>query len=202
MFTPLVYEVVVGIIDQLQDDIQALRNCALTCRQFRPRSRFHVLTRIRLNRKDQLESLYELLDRESFLGGFIRSVAISLLDVVPLPLLARLPNLSHLRLIGVNPEINPPRNISLHSSTLLCCRQFGTRIRTLSLHHVYFANTMAFTRLLLALQNIRCISCHSVYIGAGGEGGPLDLVKRRLLDQMGLTELIVCSIHSSSVLSR
>ena len=72
----------------------------------------------------------------------------------------------------------------------------------LSLDHVHFTNTMAFTRLLLALLNIRSISCRSVYIGVGGEGAPLDLVKRRLLDQARLTELTVCSIHSSLVLSR
>ncbi|TBU31625.1 hypothetical protein BD311DRAFT_752131 [Dichomitus squalens] len=42
MFASLVYEVVVEIVDQLQDDVNALRLCALTCRQLRSWSRCHL----------------------------------------------------------------------------------------------------------------------------------------------------------------
>ena len=49
MLPSLAWEVLERIIDHLQDEVKALRCCALTCRQLRPRARFHLLVHIHIH---------------------------------------------------------------------------------------------------------------------------------------------------------
>ncbi|KAI0758699.1 hypothetical protein C8Q74DRAFT_1209590, partial [Fomes fomentarius] len=60
-------EVEEGIIDKLHYHIDALRNCALTCRRWLPRTRYHLFATIRVTTKDELFSLCTSLSQSPHL---------------------------------------------------------------------------------------------------------------------------------------
>ena len=185
----LAWELIERIIDYLQDEVTTLRRCALTCRNLRPRTRLHLLAHLRIDHNDHLEGLVDLLGAEPHLRSLVRSVAISLVDVVPLPLLI-LPNLSHWKFVA---DVTQwcYRRMTFHSSALLCCQLFGTHVHKLSLDGVYFGNSMALVRILSAFPNIRLLFCRSMDVRSKGADGPLEIIKERLVSQARVTELSV-----------
>ncbi len=103
-------EVEERIIDKLHYHIYALQNCALTCRRWQPRTRYHLFAAIRVRKKDELFSLYTLLSQSPHLLPLVRSLTFRaklfhesvdiddrepafLFQMVPVPLLTSLPNL-------------------------------------------------------------------------------------------------------------
>ncbi len=69
-------EVEEGIIDKLHYHIHALQNCALACRRWLPRTRYHLFAAIRVRTKDELNSLSTLLSRFPHLLPLVRSLTL------------------------------------------------------------------------------------------------------------------------------
>ncbi len=98
-------EVEEGIIDKLHYHVDALRNCALTCRRWQPRTRYHLFAAIRVRMRDELFSLCTSLSQSPHLRPLVRSLTFhaklgrddpelaTLFQMVPVPLLTSLPNL-------------------------------------------------------------------------------------------------------------
>ncbi|RDX41535.1 hypothetical protein OH76DRAFT_1303201, partial [Lentinus brumalis] len=56
----------------LSSDIYALRNCALTCRGWRPRAWYHLITSIRVRSKDDLYSIVDYIASSPRMSSIIR----------------------------------------------------------------------------------------------------------------------------------
>ncbi|KAI1785428.1 hypothetical protein LXA43DRAFT_847041, partial [Ganoderma leucocontextum] len=96
-------EVQEHVIDRSAVDVLTLRNCALTCRVWLPRSRLHLFSTIRISTQEDIYSFCDLLDAEPDRRMMVRSITMvanvcekrssCLLETFPVQLLSRLPNL-------------------------------------------------------------------------------------------------------------
>lgn len=162
---PLPVEVGEIIINQLSDDTEALRNCALTCRSWATRSQFHLLRAIRVKTRAQLDALYVHFDAHPRRRALVHSVTMApsspeelvyLLGIFPPALLARLPNLRTWVIDGVggeNLKTSGPRALFFHKTTLIQLRYTG--IEELHLSHILFASEAEFIRLIGSLRHLR-----------------------------------------------
>ncbi|KAI0758740.1 hypothetical protein C8Q74DRAFT_1209427 [Fomes fomentarius] len=110
MVATLPVEVEERIIDKLHYHVDALQNCALTCRRWRPRTRYHLFAAIRVTTKDELLLLYALLSQSPHLLPLVRSLTIraeldnpevaQLFQMVPVPLFTSLSNLVYWKFCG------------------------------------------------------------------------------------------------------
>ena len=91
------------------------------------------------------------------------SPVVHLLDVAPVDLLARLPNLRTLRMMQIPVAIDVAEGcLSLHRSTLEYYRRYGGRIRELELIAIVFNNLSDFIGLVSELTSIQCLTCSSI----------------------------------------
>ncbi|EJF65507.1 hypothetical protein DICSQDRAFT_51708 [Dichomitus squalens LYAD-421 SS1] len=65
-------EVVERVIDNLWDDVSTLHNFSLTCRDLAPRSRYHILSKIRIVGQGQLNSVLNLLNANPDIPSLVR----------------------------------------------------------------------------------------------------------------------------------
>ncbi|KAI1792367.1 hypothetical protein LXA43DRAFT_337381 [Ganoderma leucocontextum] len=128
------------VVDQASDDTASLRQLSLTCSAFRPRARYHLFSGIVIKTVEQLEGSGEFLDSHPWLPPLIQRVDLRivfrdnnrprypdhLLDVVPVHLLSRLPNLCSWSIVGLGNQL------SLHCLTISCYRKYSVGIHNLS----------------------------------------------------------------------
>ncbi|TBU33872.1 hypothetical protein BD309DRAFT_855433 [Dichomitus squalens] len=121
-------EIEENLLDLLSDHPQTLRNCALTCRRWLPRSRFHLLRAVSLRTREDLASLCGFLDVDPQCRQWVRSVVMApivekdtqlVLETFPVPSLAALPNLRRWEIRGADMS-DPSRRRALlcHKATL------------------------------------------------------------------------------------
>ena len=167
-------EVFESVIDSASDNPASLRLLSLTCRAFLPRSRYHLFSCIVIGSVEQMESSSEFLDACPWLPLLVRKVILSvqvpednsipnvrLLDVVPVYLLSRLPNLRTWRM-GMR-ECTYDRKkgpwLSLHHSALWRYQKYGGRIQNLELIGVIMEDMSDFMGLLSAFTSICSLTC-------------------------------------------
>ncbi|PIL30118.1 hypothetical protein GSI_07741 [Ganoderma sinense ZZ0214-1] len=141
-------EVYEAVIDEASDTPASLRLLSLTCSAFLPRSRYHLFSCIIIRSVQQMESSSLLLDSCPWLPPLIRKVTLSapvpevnsipnlrLLDVVPVRLLSRLPNLRALEMEMRAYEYDVEKGpwLSFHRSALWRYQKYGGRIQNLEL---------------------------------------------------------------------
>ncbi|KAI0752081.1 WD40-repeat-containing domain protein [Fomes fomentarius] len=98
------------IIDQLHHDVRALRRCALTCRGWLPRSRYHLFVAVRVARREQLDSFFSFVTQFTHLPARVHSITISakagqpeslyFMETIPILLLTLFPNLKRWCFLG------------------------------------------------------------------------------------------------------
>lgn len=98
------------VIDELRRDVQTLRQCALTCSGWLPRSRHHLFFSVQLRTIRQLFSLCSAITEYSHLRPLVRSVSLEattvrpdsehLTEITPIPLLNLLPNMTRWFILG------------------------------------------------------------------------------------------------------
>ena len=105
LHSPLPLELEERVIDSSCDSVSTLRSCSLTCRRWLPRSRYHLFSSIRVSTKDELYALHQAIEDAPHLElpARVQSITIKpqvdveasqhLADIVPVPLLTRLPRL-------------------------------------------------------------------------------------------------------------
>ena len=138
-------EVSEAVIDEASDDTESLRNLSLTCSAFLPRSRYHLFSSICIQTVEQMESSRDFLDMHPWVLPLVNRVALSIkvpdsysrpnirvLDVVPVDILTRLPNLF---MWTIGPVLQPLRegSLSLHRSALSLYWSNSSRIQNLNL---------------------------------------------------------------------
>ena len=171
-------EVFDSVIDEASDNPASLRLLSRTCRAFLPRSRYHLFSCIVIRSVERMESSSELLDACPWLPPLVRKVILSvqvpqdnnipnlrLLDVVPVHLLSRLPNLRVWRMgmreYSYSHAANGPW-LSLHRSALWRYQKYGGCIRNLELTGVIMEDVSDFMGLLSAFTGIRSLTCSGI----------------------------------------
>ncbi|RPD79682.1 hypothetical protein L226DRAFT_425802, partial [Lentinus tigrinus ALCF2SS1-7] len=65
-------EVAERIIDLLSDHVGTLRSCALTCREWLPRSQYRLMTSIRIWSNEAVSSMYDYFTAHPRIAGAVR----------------------------------------------------------------------------------------------------------------------------------
>ncbi|KAI0753656.1 hypothetical protein C8Q74DRAFT_1211390 [Fomes fomentarius] len=170
-------EVEERIIDKLHYHIDALQKCALTCRRWLPRTRYHLFVAIRVRTRDELFSLNESLSGSPHLRQLVRSLTLraqrdwegeSLFQIVPVSLLTSLSNLICWRLCGTGYDTSSDGKIKweytlgpYRRTGLATIRRLATTVRELHLDGVSFISPVDCARLvssLPALRELRCVN--------------------------------------------
>ncbi|KAI0693689.1 hypothetical protein C8T65DRAFT_585555 [Cerioporus squamosus] len=149
-------EICQHIIDALWDDIGTLRQCALACRAWLPRSRLHIFHSITLRERPNVYAFASVMQRERSIEQLVQRIRIDLekhtflLDSFFAVLGHRLPRLRELSLTGnMFPGLfhrHITRRTCLHAS-------FMASITSLSLYKVTFLTFGDLARLLDTLTH-------------------------------------------------
>ncbi len=175
---PLPYiplEVGENIIDQLDEHVDSLRSCALTCRGWSRHARQHLIASIRIQSREDLYSICDYITSTPRISSFIRSVSLTpaptakkprfFLDVLPVHLLMRLPNLQRYCIADYRDAI------LFHSIALVNLKAY-VLVRELRLERVRFHTGAELARFLIALPQLRRLECHEVRSSAAMTAGP------------------------------
>ena len=173
-------EVSEAVIDEASDDTASLCDLSLTCAAFLPRSRFHLWGSIVVRDVKRMVSSCDFFDEHPWLVPLVNKVTlfpkslpqeyhskrnIRPLDMVPVHLLTRLPNLRSwamaapldLTLSRREPSLSLP-----HRTTLAVYRRYSSRIQSLDLSEIRFYCLSDFTGLLAAFTAVQTLSCASI----------------------------------------
>ena len=169
-------DVLEAVIDQASDNTVSLRHLSLTCATLLPRCRYHLFRNLGIWTVRQLEASRDFLDSCPWLALLVRKVTlfvtiprdnskpnVRILDVVPIHLLVRLPNLRTWTMETGDSEladISP--SLSLHRSALRNYRKHGERIRSLELLAITFYSRSDFTRLVSAFKGLEILICYDI----------------------------------------
>ena len=167
-------EIFEAIIDQTNDHAESLRQLSLTCKTFLPRSRYHLFSSICIRTVHQMETSREFLDCSPWVIDLVQKITLSVevdddgstltnpnirvLDVVPIHLLSRLPNLRALKLRPVH-KATSQVSLSLHRYTLSSYKRHGGRIKHLELKFVPFNDVSDFIGLVSAFESLESLVC-------------------------------------------
>lgn len=187
-------EVEESIINELQDDVEALRSCALVCRAWHPRSVVHLFKGIQLARyapPSQPDDLRTYLVDRPFLIIKVSSMTIQSaiqLDILrPLGHL-RLPHLRSLKLACSQRKTLHP--VSFHRNTLRALR-VTSQLEYLHLIGIKFDKAIHFTKLIDALPRLRTLRCERVELPPP-KPGPVQMGPK----QSNLRSLTVSIFHA------
>ncbi|KAI1783853.1 hypothetical protein LXA43DRAFT_293548 [Ganoderma leucocontextum] len=169
-------EIFEAVIDQASDYSTSLDRLSLTCPAFLPRARYHLFSNIVIRSVERMDAFCKFLDSHPWAPTLVCKMTLAmalhydpctptirLLDVAPIHLLSRLPNLRAWRM-EVN-ECGPkgqPGVLSPHLSALSCYERHGGRIQDLALSNISFDNLSDFQRLVSAFPGIRSLSCSQI----------------------------------------
>ncbi|KAI1789966.1 hypothetical protein LXA43DRAFT_537742 [Ganoderma leucocontextum] len=198
MSLALPWEVIEGVIEHSSDSVVTLYSFTLTCRDHNPRSTILLLDRIVLKNRDQLFALCDVLSAKPHLQPIVRSITISPDKLYPHPLLRLLSNLSEIEFATSTSRFDSgyATAVTLHSSVLKYCRQFGEHIQRLSLERVHLPSLSAFSGILLSFERVRSLSCSHLKVVK--DGAHQELITRRLSQQLHLRTLVVGVDHTVS----
>ncbi|KAI0693699.1 hypothetical protein C8T65DRAFT_63318 [Cerioporus squamosus] len=157
-------EIAEHIIDVLWNDNGALRQCALTCRAWLPRSRLHIFHSIALCKRSKVYAFAGLLDTERSIEQLVQNVEINFekntlpLDSFFAVLGHRLPRL--LRELSLTGDIfayqlDVTRRTCLHASLL-------TTITSLTLQHAVLRSFGDLARFLGRLTHLTQLTLDSI----------------------------------------
>ncbi|KAI0787663.1 hypothetical protein C8Q74DRAFT_623677 [Fomes fomentarius] len=160
-----------SVIDQLRDDVQALRNCALTCRTWHLRSRYHLVQSIRVTTRTAYSDLCDFFKDNKTLGRSVKTLSVcptedepkpvSLLAVALVPLPSHLPQLRTYKLRNLRADsLSSP--LSFHATTLACLKHYLPNVQELILDSVSLSNEAELARLARSFPSLGAIRCENV----------------------------------------
>ena len=158
------------VIDESADDAHTLRQCALTCRDWLPRSRFHLFSAIRISTQEEIYSFCDLLDAHPERRPLVRSITMApgvsekrqacLVGTFPISLLSRLPKLQGWGLRSRLPDENR-LNVSYHPTTLQLLRT-SSPIVDLRLTALNFVSRYEFLRFVTSFTQLKHLQCDAI----------------------------------------
>ena len=160
-----------NFIDQLSDCVPALRYCALTCRAWLPRSRFHLLRSVRIKSEKHLEAFSDMLDKYPTRRSWITSVTMAptakgsnprrLLEVFSSVLLANTPNLERWEINQAGTRTVARRaTLFFHKTTFIRLR--CSSLKELHLRSIQLGSHAELIRLLVAFARLNSLKCTDV----------------------------------------
>ena len=188
------------IIDESADNVFTLRHCALTCRDWLPRSRFHLLSAVCISTQEDIYSFCKFLDAYTHYRTLVRSVTMApvsterrpacLAGVFSISILSRLPRL-HGWVIRNDPFRECKLKVSYHSTTLEQLRTLtSSPIVNLHLKDLNFVSRSEFLRLVASFPQLKHLQCDTIGFdrrnSSDSEGS-----KPRSLSKLRLTALLV-----------
>lgn len=180
-----------AVIDQASDHVASLRQLSLICTAFQPRARYHLFSSICIRSVEQAHDAPAFLDAHPWAPPLVKKVSLSpgplsgdhwyrvknipLLDIAPVHILSRLPNLHtwKLELVG-SPLTTGGPWLSFHRSMLSCYSRYGDHIRNLELSSLPFDDLSDFTGLVSALAGIQSISISYVRFRTDSQRKPFN----------------------------
>ncbi len=190
MYHPVLsIDVFEAVIDQASDHVASLRQLSLICSAFQPRTHFHLFSSVHIRSVEQIQGAPMFLNTHPWVPPLVKKVSLSpgplsgdhwthvqnvpLLDVAPVHILSRLPNLRtwKLELLGT-PLTAAGLWLSFHRSALSCYRRYGGRIQNLELLYLPFDDVSDFTGLVLAFTDIQSVTCSYVRFRIEAERKP------------------------------
>ncbi|KAI0713009.1 hypothetical protein C8T65DRAFT_574191 [Cerioporus squamosus] len=159
-------EVAENVIDLLSRHVRSLRSCALTCRGWLPRARYHLMASIRVQSREDLYSICDYFRSNPRMATLVRNLsvlpekdeeALSLLDTTPVALLSRLPKLRSYTIRTL--DWNQDYPISFHTTTLVHFKVNLRHVEELTLGPSNFRTIAELARLLIALPRLRRLDC-------------------------------------------
>ncbi|TFK87466.1 hypothetical protein K466DRAFT_111572 [Polyporus arcularius HHB13444] len=194
-----------NIIDQLEDVIPSLRNCALTCRAWRPRSRYHLVSSIQIRTRKDFASLCEFFERHRNLASLVKALTIfpsdeepsprSLVEVALVELLRQLPNLRQYKLVydlHVNDGARPTYSTTFHPRSLTHFKMY-LHAETLRLGPLRLLSHEELARIVIALPRLRTLQCRGLTFGRQNGGSESSV---RFANKTCLSDVSVSSTHS------
>ncbi|KAI1782326.1 WD40-repeat-containing domain protein [Ganoderma leucocontextum] len=177
-------EIFEAVIDQASDDTPCLHHLSLTCHAFLPRARYHLFSSILLQTPQRVESFSKFLDSHPWVLPLVRNLVhstfvpisgsrptVRMLDVIPLHLLSRLPNLRtwEMGMAGIERR--------LEAAAWLSCRgyklsSYTSQVRNLELAYVPFEDISDFIGLVSAFTGIHNLTCSHIRIKSSMEAAP------------------------------
>ena len=167
-------ELLEAVIDEASDNPRTLRNLSLTCITLVPRSRVRLFSGLVIRTVQQLEESRVFLDSRPWLLPLVQKVTISifiphdntkpnirLLDVFPIHLFTRLPNLRAWTMETEVLRTGRP-SLSLHHFALRCYRIYGGHIDSLELSRIRFRNKLDFRGLISAFTSLDSLTCYGI----------------------------------------
>ena len=169
-------EVLEAVIDEASDDPWTLRCLSVTCIMLLPRSRVRLFSGLVIRTVQQLEASPEFLDLCPWLPTLVRKISlfvtipedndkpnIRLLDVVPIHLFTRLPNLCAWTMETEDlPFSDVIASLALHHSALRCYRMYGGHILSLELSRIRFHSESDFRGLISAFTSLDSLTCDDI----------------------------------------
>ncbi|KAI1782619.1 WD40-repeat-containing domain protein [Ganoderma leucocontextum] len=177
-------EIFEAVIDQASDDTPCLHHLSLTCHAFLPRARYHLFSSILLQTPQRVESFSQFLDSHPWVRLLVQKLVhstfvpisgsrptVRMLDVIPLHLLSRLPNLRtwEMGMAGIERR--------LEAAAWLSCRgyklsSYTSQVRNLELAYVPFEDISDFIGLVSAFTGIHNLTCSHIRIKSSMEAAP------------------------------
>ena len=169
-------ELLEAVIDEASDNPGTLCNLSLTCITLLPRSRVRLFSGLIIRTVQQLAVSRDFLDSRPWLPTLVRKVTlhifiprdntkpnIRLLDVVPIHLFTRLPNLFMwtMETADLSGPSCPP-SLALCNSALWCYRIYGGHIRSLELSRIRFHSKSHFRGFISAFTGLNSLACYSI----------------------------------------
>ncbi len=158
-------EVAERIIDQLSGHVDSLRSCALICHGWNHHARYHLMAAICIHSREDAYSIFDYINSNPHMARFVRSLSMSpefgdenalcLLEVLPVDLLKRLPNLQRYSVVG------GPNIVSFHPTTLIHIKTY-LLVEELNLESLQFRTGAELARLLISLPRLRRLKCEDV----------------------------------------
>ena len=178
-----------AVIDQSSDHVTSLRQLSLICTAFQPRARYHLFSSICIRSVEHVHDAPAFLDTHPWIPPLVKKVSLSpgplsgdhwyrvknipLLDIAPVHILSRLPNLRTWKLeLAGSPLTTGGPWLSFHRSTLSCYSRYGGHIRNLELLSIPFDDLSDFTRLVSALAGIQSVSISYIRFRSDPERKP------------------------------
>lgn len=169
-------EVEENIIDQASTERSVLKNCALVCRDWYPRSLYHLIRSIRVRSREDFLIFCEFFSRHKDLAELVRELEIAaspdyddiaILQVAYVPLLSLLPRLKSYSLRDMRRSTTgtltlPSGLVSWHPTTLV---QFKAHlsVEELSLGPLLLCGYSELLHVILALRRtLRVVRCQNI----------------------------------------
>lgn len=178
-------ELIERIIDSLQDNLRTVANFSLTCRALHVRSRAMIFHTIHVFHRYRLDELRALLDRDPTLGLLVRVIMISdtwpmqnpprssLLEVAPVVLAHRLPNLYELQFGGLATtfSVEDLRHAPCRPGVLACLGSYSS-LQALRLTEVSVISIHKLAQFLVSFPSLRDLLCMGLRCVNPNSDGP------------------------------